>query len=121
MTSTPVLEDVVLEARNVTKNYGGTRALKGVTFRIRPGTVTTLFGENGAGKSTLMKILSGVEQPTSGEVFVDGQSVDFDSTTDAAELGISRSEERRVGKEWRFRGGQRNEKIIRRIRVTEIT
>jgi len=89
MTSTPVLEDVVLEARNVTKNYGGTRALKGVTFRIRPGTVTTLFGENGAGKSTLMKILSGVEQPTSGEVFVDGQSVDFDSTTDAAELGIS--------------------------------
>ncbi len=58
-------EDVVLEARDIVKTYGGTRALKGVNFEVREGTVTTLFGENGAGKSTLMKILSGVEQPTS--------------------------------------------------------
>ncbi len=60
------VDDVVLEARDIVKTYGGTRALKGVNFQIRRGTVTTLFGENGAGKSTLMKILSGVEQPTSG-------------------------------------------------------
>jgi len=82
-------DQVVLEARDVVKNYGGTRALKGVNFEIRSGTVTTLFGENGAGKSTLMKILSGVEQPTSGEILLGGEPVTFSSTTEAAEHGIS--------------------------------
>ncbi|MGO1837957.1 MAG: sugar ABC transporter ATP-binding protein [Candidatus Microbacterium stercoravium] len=82
-------DQVVLEARDIVKNYGGTRALKGVNFEIRSGTVTTLFGENGAGKSTLMKILSGVEQPTSGEILLGGESVRFASTTEAAEHGIS--------------------------------
>lgn len=82
-------DSVLLEARNIVKNYGGTRALKGVNFEIRAGTVTTLFGENGAGKSTLMKILSGVEQPTSGEIYLDGQPVEFSSTTEATENGIS--------------------------------
>ena len=82
-------DQVVLEARDVVKNYGGTRALKGVNFEIRSGTVTTLFGENGAGKSTLMKILSGVEQPTSGEILLGGEPVTFASTTEAAEHGIS--------------------------------
>ncbi len=82
-------DDVVLEARDIVKTYGGTRALKGVNFEIRRGTVTTLFGENGAGKSTLMKILSGVEQPTSGEIMLDGEPVTFSSTTDAAAGGIS--------------------------------
>ncbi len=86
MTTT---DNVVLEARDIVKNYGGTRALKGVNFEIRAGTVTTLFGENGAGKSTLMKILSGVEQPTSGQILLGGEPVSFGSTTDAAENGIS--------------------------------
>ncbi len=81
--------DVVLSARQVVKTYGGTRALQGVDFEVRRGTVTTLFGENGAGKSTLMKILSGVEQPTSGELFLDGERVSFASTVDAREAGIS--------------------------------
>lgn len=81
--------EVVLEARNIVKNYGGTRALKGVNFEIRSGTVTTLFGENGAGKSTLMKILSGVEQPTAGEIVLDGEPVVFHSTNDARDRGIS--------------------------------
>ena len=80
---------VVLEARDIVKTYGGTRALKGVNFEIREGTVTTLFGENGAGKSTLMKILSGVEQPTSGQIVLDGEPVVFSSTTDARDRGVS--------------------------------
>ena len=62
----PRTGEVVLKATDVVKTYGVTRALKGVAFSIHRGQVTTLFGENGAGKSTLMKILSGVEQPTSG-------------------------------------------------------
>ena len=89
MSGAEQFDEVVLEARNVVKTYGGTRALKGVNFEIRKGTVTTLFGENGAGKSTLMKILSGVEQPTSGEIVLDGEPVVFASTNDARDRGIS--------------------------------
>ena len=80
---------IVLKARGITKEYGVTKALKGVDFDVRAGKVTTLFGENGAGKSTLMKILSGVEQPTSGTLEVNGQLVKFTSTTDAVAKGIS--------------------------------
>ena len=82
-------DDVVLSARNIVKTYGGTRALKGVNFDVRRGQVTTLFGENGAGKSTLMKILSGVETATSGQIMLDGASVVFASTVDARDRGIS--------------------------------
>lgn len=82
-------DNIVLSARNVVKTYGGIHALKGVDFDISRGTVTTLFGENGAGKSTLMKILSGVEKPTSGQVILDGLPVVFDSTVDARDRGIS--------------------------------
>ncbi|WP_367947960.1 sugar ABC transporter ATP-binding protein [Rathayibacter sp. VKM Ac-2858] len=81
--------EVVLEAVDVVKTYGATRALKGVGFSAHRGQVTTLFGENGAGKSTLMKILSGVEQPTSGEIVLNGTPVAFEDTVDAREHGIS--------------------------------
>ena len=81
--------DVVLQARDIVKTYGGTQALKGVNFDIHRGTVTTLFGENGAGKSTLMKILSGVEQPTSGRIVLDGEPVSFATTNDARDHGIA--------------------------------
>ena len=84
-----VLDDVVLEAVDISKTYGVTRALKGVNFQVRRGKVTVLFGENGAGKSTLMKILSGVEQPTGGRLILDGEVVELQSTTDAVERGIS--------------------------------
>ncbi len=81
--------EVVLAARNIAKSYGSVHALKGVNFEVHRGQVTTLFGENGAGKSTLMKILSGVVQPTSGEIILDGQPVSFASSTDARNRGIS--------------------------------
>ena len=59
---------IAIEARCVSKNYGTTQALKSANFQAESGKVTVLFGENGAGKSTMMKILAGIEQPTSGEV-----------------------------------------------------
>jgi erythritol transport system ATP-binding protein len=85
----PGADEVVLAARDIVKTYGSTRALRGVNFDIHRGRVTTLFGENGAGKSTLMKILSGVETPTSGSIEIDGEHVTFSSATDARNRGIS--------------------------------
>ena len=81
--------DVVLRAVDISKTYGVTRALKAVNFEVRRGKVTVLFGENGAGKSTLMKILSGVEAPTGGDLELDGQVVTLQSTKDAVARGIS--------------------------------
>ena len=81
--------DVVMRAVGITKSYGATRALKGVDFEVRRGSVTVLFGENGAGKSTLMKILSGVESPTSGELELDGEPVVLRNTVDASRRGIA--------------------------------
>jgi erythritol transport system ATP-binding protein len=85
----PPAADAVLSARNVSKIYGSTHALKGVNFDIHRGKVTTLFGENGAGKSTLMKILSGVATPTAGTILLDGDIVSFASSADARDRGIS--------------------------------
>ncbi len=80
---------VVLRAIDIVKRYGGVHALRGVNFEVHRGKVTTLFGENGAGKSTLMKILSGVEVPTSGALELNGVAVQFGSTVEARDLGIS--------------------------------
>ena len=83
------LGEVVLEAHKISKNYGVTEALKSVDFEVREGRVTVLFGENGAGKSTLMKILSGVEQPSSGKMILNGEPIVLTSTSDAVNKGIA--------------------------------
>lgn len=85
----PEPDSVILAARNVAKSFGAIHALKQVNFEVHRGQVTALFGENGAGKSTLMKILSGVYQPTSGEIILDGKRVSLGSTVEARDLGIS--------------------------------
>jgi erythritol transport system ATP-binding protein len=79
---------VVLAAVDVSKVFPGTVALDKASFDVRPGAVNVLVGENGAGKSTLMKILAGVEQPTSGQLLLDGRPVAFHSVRDAARCGI---------------------------------
>lgn len=81
--------EVVLAARNVSKNFGAVQALKNVNFDVHRGQVTTLFGENGAGKSTLMKILSGIYSPSSGQIVLEGNDISIGSTIAARELGIS--------------------------------
>ncbi|NGN62597.1 sugar ABC transporter ATP-binding protein [Streptomyces sp. A7024] len=79
----------VLRAADVTKVYGGTHALRGVSLDIAAGRTTAVFGENGAGKSTLMKILSGVEPPSTGHIELDGRTVAFGAARQAADHGIS--------------------------------
>ncbi len=80
---------VVMEAQGVSKIYGGTTAVSGVDFRLERGRVHALIGENGAGKSTLMKMLAGVEKPTSGTLLLDGRRVELTSVRDAASRGIT--------------------------------
>jgi erythritol transport system ATP-binding protein len=82
-------QEVILEARDVTKRYPGVVALDGVTVRIFRNQVNVLIGENGAGKSTLMRILAGVEKADDGEILLDGQRIKLDSPRDAAMHGIS--------------------------------
>ena len=65
--------DTILSAKNITKEYPGTRALDNVSFDIEKGKVNVLIGENGAGKSTLMKIIAGIETPTAGSIILDGK------------------------------------------------
>jgi erythritol transport system ATP-binding protein len=83
-----VSHEIVLSVRAATKVYPGTQALKGVDFDVRRGAVNVLVGENGAGKSTLMKIIAGVEQPTDGEILLDGKPVSLPDTAAASRLGI---------------------------------
>ena len=80
--------DEILVARGMSKSYGGVQALKDVTFAAYRGKVNVLVGENGAGKSTLMKILSGSEQPTTGQILIDGEPVVLATPRDAMAAGI---------------------------------
>lgn len=78
----------VLEARDIVRHYGQVEALRGCNFTVKPGEVTALIGDNGAGKSTLVRILSGTEQPDSGEIFVDGKAVTFATPAESRKAGI---------------------------------
>ncbi len=79
----------LLEARRVSKRFGGVQAVADVSIAIERGSIHGLVGENGAGKSTLSKIVGGVHQPDEGELLVDGVHVRFHSPRDALAAGIA--------------------------------
>ncbi len=79
----------ILELRDVVKKFSGVTALNNVHLEVKKGEIHALCGENGAGKSTLMKIISGAQKATSGEIIFEGQKVDYNSTKEAQSLGIS--------------------------------
>ncbi|NNC39423.1 MAG: ATP-binding cassette domain-containing protein [Acidimicrobiia bacterium] len=76
------------ELRDIHKHFGPVRANNGVDLSVESGELHGLLGENGAGKSTLMKVLSGFHQKTSGDIIVDGTSVELGSPADAMTHGI---------------------------------
>jgi len=79
---------VVLECRNISKNFAHIQALNDVSFKLRKGEILGLVGDNGAGESTLIKINRGVMSPTSGEIYVEGEKKKFNSPRDSIREGI---------------------------------
>lgn len=77
-----------VELRDIRKYFGHVKANDGISMVLEPGKIYALVGENGAGKSTLMKILSGYQPPTGGEILLDGRPVEFHSPADALAKGV---------------------------------
>lgn len=89
MTAIPQLAEPVLSGRGIVKEFPGVLALDRVHFDLLAGEVHGLIGENGAGKSTLMHCLTGVLQPTAGEILLDGKPVHFANPREALKQRIS--------------------------------
>lgn len=87
----PLLEVAVLEAREVTVQFGGLRALGGVSLSVPPSTIVGLVGPNGAGKSTMFGVLSGLQRPVAGQVIMNGQDVTGATPQARARLGMART------------------------------
>jgi simple sugar transport system ATP-binding protein len=77
-----------LELRNVSKSFGEVKALENIDFQLGRNEIVGLLGDNGAGKSTLIKIITGYYQPTSGDIYFNGQKVDHLTVPKARELGV---------------------------------
>src|SRR4029079_577358 len=84
----PTSPVTVMQARALIKRYGHITALDGTDFELRAGEILAVIGDNGAGKSSLIKALSGALVPDEGEIFLDGQRVQFKSPIDARRAGI---------------------------------
>ena len=80
--------EIILEMKNITKNFPGVRALDDINFELRKGEIHALVGENGAGKSTLMSVLAGVHTDFSGTIIMDGKPVKFSNPKDAIKHGV---------------------------------
>jgi branched-chain amino acid transport system ATP-binding protein len=83
--------EILLEAKELSKQFGGTAALKGVSFSAAAGEIVGLIGPNGAGKTTLLNLLSGVLRPTSGRVLYRGRDLAGMKTHAVARMGIART------------------------------
>ncbi len=79
----------IIEMKNISKHYPGVNALDNVNISIKPGEVRALVGENGAGKSTLMKILTGAETPTKGEIIINGKKISHLTPAISEKMGLS--------------------------------
>ena len=81
--------NIKLRVSQIEKSFPGVKALDKIDFAVKKGTVHVLCGENGAGKSTLMKIINGIYQPDSGQIFIDEKPVKINNPMQAKNLGIS--------------------------------
>lgn len=79
----------ILELKKITKRFSGVEVVHQVSFSLNSGEVHALLGENGAGKSTLVKIITGVHQPDSGELYLNGDQVQFANPAESRRAGIA--------------------------------
>ena len=79
----------ILQLKEVSKSFGPVNVIDRVSINVRPGQVHALLGENGAGKSTLIKMMSGVYQPDSGAIIIDGKQTHLPTSKAAEDLGIA--------------------------------
>ena len=82
-------DDILLQMKNITMTFPGVKALQGVDFSLCKGEIHALMGENGAGKSTLIKVLTGVHTRDSGDIFLEGKTINPRSPEEAQQNGIS--------------------------------
>ncbi|MBZ5529670.1 MAG: sugar ABC transporter ATP-binding protein [Acidobacteriia bacterium] len=83
------MSENTLRLTNISKSFAGVHALRGVHFELRLGEVHALLGENGAGKSTLVKVITGVHQPDTGEIYLNDRRIHLADPREATALGIS--------------------------------
>lgn len=81
----------MLEARNLSKSFGGLEVVRNISFALRPGERRVILGPNGAGKTTLFNLLAGELKPTSGDILIDGRFINGLSAHERARAGLSRS------------------------------
>ena len=81
--------EYIVEMKKISKSFSGVKVLDDVDLSIKPGEVRALAGENGAGKSTLIKILGGILEKDSGQIFINGEKQEIDTVEDARKFGIS--------------------------------
>jgi len=83
-----VEQKIILKTEGLTKRYGGVHALEEADFELRDGEHVAVVGDNGAGKSTFVRQVTGVEQPTAGKIYFDGEPVEFKTPIEARNHGI---------------------------------
>ncbi len=81
-------QKLALEVKDLTKNFGATKALAGANFSVRAGSAHALLGENGAGKSTTIKLLSGLIRPDAGTIHIHGERAELHTTRHAHRHGL---------------------------------
>ena len=124
----------LIETQKITKSYGNLQALRGVDFKVEKNEIVGLLGDNGAGKSTLVKLLSGINPPTSGKVFAEGREVALASRADSEAIGIETIYQDMavvnemeiwrnmfLGRELRNRFGFMREQEMRRITMEQLS
>ena len=82
---------IILETKDLSRHFGGLRAVDGVSLQIRAGDLHSIIGPNGAGKTTLFNLLTGSLKPTNGQVFFHGQDITDQPTYKRAHMGMGRS------------------------------
>jgi branched-chain amino acid transport system ATP-binding protein len=85
-----------LEVRDVRVHYGRAEALKGISIKVDEGVIVSIIGANGAGKTTILRTISGLQRPTSGEIWFQGKRIDGVPASEIVRLGITHVPEGRM-------------------------